>query len=487
MVREIKWKDANTPYEKSRLVVQGHNDDGKWDILTQSPTVQRASIRLLLALAPALMGNMKKAMIWVRDVTQAYVQSQTKLNRIVLARIPKHIAHRYPPGSVMLIVSPLYGVAESGTHWWATYSTHHLEKLLMKTSTYDPCLLIASDRTNCFGMVAMQTDDTLGLSDQAFSDLEDKELTNAGFLAKPKQTLSPQSPVTFNGCVITQNVDGTIDVSQKGQSKKLALIVPQTDTTKQQYVEQRARGAYVATVCQPEACFDLSVAAQTQDPEPEDISRLNKRLQWQIDHQARGLRYIRLDLDKLALYVFVDGSFANNRDLSSQIGYVIILGTEDRETSNSFTLSGNIVAYSSTKSKRVTRSALASELYAMVQGADTAYAMATTLEMITERLGSPAIPTVICTDSFSLYECLVKLGTTKEKRLMIDIMALRQSYERRELAEIRWINGEDNIADAMTKTNPNKALEAFINRNKATIRVEGSVARPKSARSGEGV
>lgn len=71
--------------------------------------------------------------------------------------------------------------------------------------------------------------------------------------------------------------------------------------------------------------------------------------------------------------------------------------------------------------------------------------------MATNKLGLPYVPTVVYTDSYSLYECLVKLGTTKEKRLMIDIMALRQSYERRELFEIRWINGADNPVDAMTK------------------------------------
>ena len=58
-----------------------------------------------------------------------------------------------------------------------------------------------------------------------------------------------------------------------------------------------------------------------------------------------------------------------------------------------------------------------------------AIAIGTTLKMITDRLKISAIPTIVCTDSYSLYECLVKLGTTKEKRLMIDIMALRQSYK----------------------------------------------------------
>ena len=73
----------------------------------------------------------------------------------------------------------------------------------------------------------------------------------------------------------------------------------------------------------------------------------------------------------------------------------------------------------------------------MVLGVDIANALTTTLNMITKQLGFNDIPTIICTDSFSLYECMVKLGTTKEKRLVIDIMAIRQSYERRELSEIR--------------------------------------------------
>jgi hypothetical protein len=78
--------------------------------------------------------------------------------------------------------------------------------------------------------------------------------------------------------------------------------------------------------------------------------------------------------------------------------------------------------------------------------------------MIVRQLDIPLPLTVVCTDSYSLYECLVKLRTIKEKRLMIDIMALRQSYERRELTEVRWINRQDNPADVMTKATPNKML-----------------------------
>ena len=44
---------------------------------------------------------------------------------------------------------------------------------------------------------------------------------------------------------------------------------------------------------------------------------------------------------------------------------------------------------------------------------------------------------VLCTNSKSLYDCLVKLGTTQEKRLIVNILCLRQSYEYREIAEVK--------------------------------------------------
>ena len=52
-----------------------------------------------------------------------------------------------------------------------------------------------------------------------------------------------------------------------------------------------------------------------------------------------------------------------------------------------------------------------------------------------EKILQISLPLILCTDSKSLYDCLVKLGTTQEKRLMVDLMCLRQSYERRLITE----------------------------------------------------
>ncbi|KAI0992084.1 hypothetical protein K3495_g16102, partial [Podosphaera aphanis] len=320
-----------------------------------------------------------------------------------------------------------------------------------------------------------------------FSEKEEKRLK---FNAKPKKKLSLDTPLQFNGSIFILNKDYSVDLRQNGQGKKIELIdaslghnstikhdLAINSTIKKAYIQQRARGAYLASICQPEACYELSVAAQIQNPSRDHITKLNGRLSWQKNNLERGLKNVPLDLKVAKLYVFVDASFANNADLSSQIGFVIVLANEIKQENHKFSINGNIVHYSSTKSKRVTRSVLASEVYGMVGGVDMGYAIATTINLIFSQLKLPDIPMIVCTDSYSLYECLVKLGTTKEKRLMIDIMALRQSYERRELYEIRWINGLDNPADAMTKGNPNKALETLIDKNNLEIRVEGWVKR----------
>ncbi|KAF1973711.1 hypothetical protein BU23DRAFT_580194 [Bimuria novae-zelandiae CBS 107.79] len=135
------------------------------------------------------------------------------------------------------------------------------------------------------------------------------------------------------------------------------------------------------------------------------------------------------------------GFTSGQRTTDITLGFVLILVNELTNVENTFLIRGNMIYYSLTKCKRVIRSVLASEIYSMVNGFDIGIAIATTLRMITERLSIAPVPLVICTNSYSLYECL--------------------------------INGEDNPADAFTKATLNRALKRFINSNKLTVQVEG--------------
>jgi hypothetical protein len=55
---------------------------------------------------------------------------------------------------------------------------------------------------------------------------------------------------------------------------------------------------------------------------------LNKRLKWQLKYLNRGLTYISLNILTAKLFVFINGSFANNKDYNSQIRYEIIFANE---------------------------------------------------------------------------------------------------------------------------------------------------------------
>jgi hypothetical protein len=62
----------------------------------------------------------------------------------------------------------------------------------------------------------------------------------------------------------------------------------------------------------------------------------------------------------------------------------------------------------------------------------------------------------------------------QEKRLIIDIICLRQAYECKEIAEVKWIKGKSNLVNAMTKSNfkSSNALKRLIDTNILQLNVE---------------
>lgn len=117
IIKSIKGKNTITPYEKSRLVVQAFNDQDKDMILTQSPIVQRISVRLPLSISIFLMQNYGLKLI-LRDVQQAHIQSKTpSIRELPYWSSPEIIeTMNLPDKTVMRILKCLYGIPESGNH-----------------------------------------------------------------------------------------------------------------------------------------------------------------------------------------------------------------------------------------------------------------------------------------------------------------------------------------------------------------------------------
>ncbi|RFU28087.1 hypothetical protein B7463_g8248, partial [Scytalidium lignicola] len=320
------------------------------------------------------------------------MQSTTLLNQDFYVQLPSELTKQLSlrEGSILQV----------------TYHSHYVKALAMKPSTYDPCLLY---NTEPFGVVRLQTNNTLFVGDIQFAELKQKQLKKANFLAKEHKTLTTNKGIKFNGDIIQLN-NTRISLTQERQYANLQLVTGKSTTTTSS--------------------------------------------QGTIQNAAKGIQFVKLDKETLQLLVFTDISFVNNRDLSSQIGYIVTLANRKGNV--------NTLYWTLVKCKRVTHSVLASELYRIAHGFDMRVAIKSTIEGILEI----DLPLVIYTDSRSLYDCLVKLGTIQEKRLMIDMMCLHQAYERRQIAEVRWIEGTTNPADSMTKGKPSSALKQLLDTNK---------------------
>jgi hypothetical protein len=73
---------------------------------------------------------------------------------------------------------------------------------LIATSIYDPCFLITTNK-DIFGIVSIQTDDTIILVDKRFSAREEKELKQAKYTTKLKEKLTVVNLLLFNGYVLS--------------------------------------------------------------------------------------------------------------------------------------------------------------------------------------------------------------------------------------------------------------------------------------------
>ena len=63
-------------------------------------------------------------------------------------------------------------------------------------------------------------------------------------------------------------------------------------------------------------------------------------------------------------------------------------------------------------------------------------------------------------------------------------MCLRQLYKRREIAKVKWINGDSNPIDAITKSKPLLALKRLINTNQIELKTVEWVERATSNSTG---
>jgi len=106
-------------------------------------------------------------------------------------------------GTILKVIRPLYGIPKAGNYWFKTYYNHYIKELNISQSTYNPYLLYLNNPTN-FGIVGLQTNNTLLLANLVFAALEQEKIKKAKFLTKEREQLTPEYLIKFNGGIIQQ-------------------------------------------------------------------------------------------------------------------------------------------------------------------------------------------------------------------------------------------------------------------------------------------
>jgi len=101
---------------------------------------------------------------------------------------------------------------------------------------------------------------------------------------------------------------------------------------------------------------------------------------------------------------------------------------------------------------------MAGEVYAFSSGLDYGFMLKHDLECIYKQ----SIPMTLLSDSKQMFDVITKASHTTERRLMIDIAASREAYNRGEISNVGLVLSENSIADGLTKPSYCKAMDTML-------------------------
>ena len=211
------------------------------------------------------------------------------------------------------------------------------------------------------------------------------------------------------------------------------------------------------------------------------LVEINKLLKEAISTQDWTVKFVYVDLQRACIPELSDSSWANADQLKSQSGYLVFLA--DKACFEPQGGAASLLEWRSHRIKRTCRSTLAAETMGMDAGMDAGmFARELIAEIIIKsyvptqsgKLPEDFIPVHAITDCRSLYDILTKdgqPGTATEKRLIIDIQAIKENAEEfdaemEKLKDIfRWIPTTKQLGDHLTKAKPPWMLRSELDRN----------------------
>lgn len=154
--------------------------------------------------------------LWAEDMTLAYIAGAYQILRKVYIKGKPEF--QLTANKLLEVLRPLYGLADSGDYWHATFLRHLKDDMGMQSTACDSSLFFKRFNTNLHGILASHVDDTLSAGNERFE--EELKVTAQRFDAKPRS----YNTLNFAGVTIETNEHGSRIMYQYQHASKIETL-----------------------------------------------------------------------------------------------------------------------------------------------------------------------------------------------------------------------------------------------------------------------
>ena len=248
-----------------------------------------------------------------------------------------------------------------------------------------------------------------------------------------------------------QNTDASITINQSTYTDSINAIPLDQDLLKDpqkrlnDYEVKLLRSAlgqlnWIANMTCPDISFTVSkVSSHIKEATVSHVKEINKLIK-HVKDTPSSVTFPTLDIVSTRVVAFTDSSFNNLDDGGSQGGQIVFLKDKFNRSCP--------ISWRSTRVRRVARSTLAAESLDFADGIDTASFVAKIAMEF--QIIKPDSSTLAITDSRSLYDAANTSTQISDRRLRVEISAIRDAKDKGEI-EILWTSKDNQLADVLTK------------------------------------
>ena len=438
-VLSTRWvitnKDGKT---KAGLVVRGF-EERDLEIPRDSPTVGKGTMRLFISIAA-----LENWAVKTTDIKSAFLQGK-ELERDIYIRPPKE--SQTPQGLIWKLKHGLYGLKDGARQFYESVR-EELMKLGFTQCRLDPALFYVHKDNRLRGIICCHVDDFLHAGDELFEALmeklrgrfsagkvEEKEFRYIGFKVKQYEN----RVILDHSEYIERMKNETVDPKRATDKKEIL-------TTQEQKLYRQLVGQlnWAVQGSRPDMAFEMiNMSTKLKQGTVENLVRVIKKISRMKDFHSY-MTFPRLNkAAELKIVVFTDASLGNiNEGTGSTGAYIVWLMDNTGQCCP--------IAWNAHKIKRVVRSTLAAETLGLEEGLEASYYYR---EMLASILGVKPRTVMIeaYVDNKSIIEAILSTRLVEDKRLRVDVAAIKESLQLHDVKKIQWVPGHLQLANPMTK------------------------------------